>query len=89
MTGRVLTTLRQGAELLAREVGQSPELRAARAVPLAGPDVGPHVPRVLVLSPRDWAVHVQWEALIGRALAAPGHRSGSRRAVAGSRPAIA
>ena len=73
MTKRLTTTLRQGAELLLREVGQAPEMRAARAVPCQLTfDRADAAPRVLVLSPRDWAVHVQWEALIGRALAARG-----------------
>jgi hypothetical protein len=71
---RAATVLRQGVELGLREIGQSPEMRAARRAPVEAPR-GPRAddaPRVLVLSPRDWAVHVQWEALIGRALAARG-----------------
>ena len=44
-----------------------PSIRAARHAPLdarrRSSDAG--APRVLVLSPRDWAVHVQWEALLG------------------------
>jgi hypothetical protein len=69
---RAVTLLRQGLELGLREVGRAPEMRAARRAPLdrAAPVTG--APRVLVLSPRDWAVHVQWDALIGRALAARG-----------------
>lgn len=70
---RAATIARQGTELALREVGMSPEVRAARRAPLErnDPPAG-DAPRVLLLSPRDWAVHVQWEALIARALAARG-----------------
>ncbi len=68
---RVVTKLRQGVELGLREVGAAPEMRAARRIPVTY-GTAPGSPRVLMVSPRDWAVHVQWEALIGRALAARG-----------------
>lgn len=47
----------------------APEQRAARRLrseaALLPPPTGP---RTLVLSPRDWAVHVQWDAMIAHAL---------------------
>lgn len=59
----------KGVELGLREIGQAPEMRQARALArgmeLASAPTGP---RVLFLTPRDWAVHVQWEALMGQAL---------------------
>ncbi len=68
-----VTKLRQGVDLVARQLGRAPEMRAARAVPTSRGNAagGPHV---LVLSPRDWAVHVQWEALVARALESRGAR---------------
>jgi hypothetical protein len=67
----VVTKARQGVELALREVGAAPEMRAAKRIPLEHAEAQAP-PKVLVVSPRDWAVHVQWEALIGRALAARG-----------------
>jgi hypothetical protein len=71
---RAAIAIRQGVELGLREIGQSPEIRAARRTRVDRAASAPAVDaaRVLVLSPRDWAVHVQWEALIGRALVARG-----------------
>lgn len=63
---------RKGAELLLRTVGQAPEERQGRrlaaehaADPTARTADGPSV---LIVSPRDWAAHVQYEAVIGHAL---------------------
>lgn len=62
---------RKGVELLLRTVGQAPEQRGARALAAQhagrpGPVTGG--PKVLIVSPRDWAAHVQYEAVIGHAL---------------------
>lgn len=60
---------RKGVEALLRVVGQAPEQRGARRLaaetPAATSAAGAHV---LILSPRDWAAHVQYEAVIGHAL---------------------
>jgi hypothetical protein len=63
---------RKGVELLLRTVGQAPEERAARRLAAgygtaSASDSGDG-PRVLIVSPRDWAAHVQYEAVIGHAL---------------------
>jgi len=59
----------KGAHAALRELGQAPEQRRARAfarrIPVAAGTAGP---KVLVLSPRSWAVHLEWEAVIGHAL---------------------
>ncbi|MEZ5139561.1 MAG: hypothetical protein R2711_12585 [Acidimicrobiales bacterium] len=60
---------RKGVELLLRTVGEAPEQRQARH--LAAQHAGPAPeggPKVLIVSPRDWAAHVQYEAVIGHAL---------------------
>ncbi|MFN8018492.1 MAG: hypothetical protein U0P45_10250 [Acidimicrobiales bacterium] len=61
---------RKGVELLLRTVGQAPEERAARrlAAERRSSPTGGDGPRVLIVSPRDWAAHVQYEAVIGHAL---------------------
>jgi hypothetical protein len=62
--------VRKAADAALRELGQAPEQRAARRL---GPvPRGGGGPRVLFLTPRSWAAHVQWEAMIARALAARG-----------------
>lgn len=66
--------LRKGIELLLRQVGLAPEMRAARRLapsPSAAP-TSPTSPTILIVTPRDWAAHVQYEAVIGRALALRG-----------------
>ena len=63
---------------------------APRPTPAAGAtrSVAGRRPRVLFLSPRDWAVHVQWEAVIAQALRAAGcRRRASSPAAAASRSA--
>jgi hypothetical protein len=59
----------KGVELGLREIGQAPEMRQARTLARSmEPAFTPTGPRILFLTPRDWAVHVQWEALIAQAL---------------------
>jgi Capsule polysaccharide biosynthesis protein len=58
----------KGVHLGLRRVGEAPEMRAARRLRSQAPSPPPGAPRVLILSPRDWAAHVQWEAMIGQAL---------------------
>ncbi|MCU0268687.1 MAG: capsular biosynthesis protein [Acidimicrobiales bacterium] len=59
---------RKGVELLLRLVEQAPEHRRARRL-VAGADLpAASGPRVLFLCPRDWAEHVQYQAMIGQAL---------------------
>lgn len=59
----------KGAELLLRTIGEAPEQRGARALgaPRGGVGNG-NGARVLFLTPRDWAAHVQYEAVLARAL---------------------
>ena len=61
---------RKGVELLLRRLAVAPEQRTARrlrdtAAPQDGRDGRP---RVLIVSPRDWAAHVQYESVIAHAL---------------------
>ena len=53
-----------------RQLGQAPEHRAARrlAAQAPGTDPAPGATRVTILTPRSWAAHVQWEAMIAQAL---------------------
>lgn len=61
---------RKAADAALRPVAQAPEHRAARRL---GPvPRGGSGPRVLFLTPRSWAAHVQWDAVVGRALALRG-----------------
>jgi hypothetical protein len=55
-----------------RELGRAPDQQRARALArrLAFRTGGS--PRVLVLSPRSWAAHLHWEAVMGHALRARG-----------------
>lgn len=62
---------RKGVELLLRTVGHAPEQRQARVLAAEYAEIGERPtggPRVLIVSPRDWAAHVQYEAVIGHAL---------------------
>ncbi len=59
----------KGAELALRAVAAAPEQRAARRL---GPVPRGDGRRVLFVTPRDWAAHVQYEAVLGRALALRG-----------------
>ena len=58
----------KGAHFALRQVAQAPEQRAARALAAQAPAVAPGATRVAILSPRDWAAHVQWEGMIAQAL---------------------
>ncbi len=62
---------RKAVDAALREVGQAPEHRAARRLRSPEPIGGPHV---VFLTPRNWAYHVQVEALIAQALRARGAR---------------
>ncbi|MGC1512176.1 MAG: hypothetical protein WA797_04605 [Acidimicrobiales bacterium] len=64
-------SFRKGLDALQREVGRAPEQRAARGLGAVPVGAGP---KVLFLTPRSWAAHVQWEAMVGRALAERGAR---------------
>ena len=63
---------RKGFELGLRSVASAPEQRAARRLALTDSracDTPAHDgPNVLFLTPRDWAAHVQYEAMMGHAL---------------------
>ena len=57
----------KGVHLGLRQVGLAPEQRAALRLARQAPrPTGGK--RVTFLTPRDWAVHVQWEGVIGQAL---------------------
>jgi hypothetical protein len=60
----------KGLELVRRTAGQAPEQRDARALrrSLGEPAPAATGKRVLILSPRDWAAHVQYESVIGHGL---------------------
>ena len=59
----------KGAHLALRQVAEAPEQRIARrlAAQAAGTAFADG-PRVAILTPRDWAPHVQWEGMIAQAL---------------------
>jgi len=65
---RLSNLARKGLELGLREIGQSPEMRSARALASRMPEATTGGPTVAFLTPRDWASHVQWEALMAQAL---------------------
>jgi hypothetical protein len=58
----------KGVHLALRQRGLAPEQRAARALAAQAEPAPVGGPRVAFLSPRDWAAHVHWEAMIGHAL---------------------
>jgi Capsule polysaccharide biosynthesis protein len=69
----------KGVHLALRQPGWAPEQRAARRLAAQAPPPGERHGacgagadgegrRVALLSPRDWAAHVHWEAMIGHAL---------------------
>jgi hypothetical protein len=68
--GRAQEYARKGVELLLRQLGVAPEQRQSRQLrdqaqaAIAFPDGR----KVLILTPRDWAVHVQIEGMIAQAL---------------------
>jgi len=57
----------KAAHLAQRRVGQAPEQRVGRRLAEQVRERGTS-PRVLVLTLRDWAVHVEWETVIAQAL---------------------
>ncbi|MEY2426647.1 MAG: hypothetical protein QOI61_2219 [Actinomycetota bacterium] len=59
---------RKGVELALRQIAQAPEQRAARRLASGDPKPANGAPKVLVLSPRDWAAHVQVESMLAHAL---------------------
>lgn len=59
----------KGLEFLLREAGFAPEMRTARRLRSSGSrSSGDDGTRVLVVTPRDWAAHVQYESVIAHAL---------------------
>jgi hypothetical protein len=64
---------RKGAHLALRQFAAAPEQRAARGLAAQARQLvpgapAPDAPRVAILTPRDWAAHVQWEGMIAQAL---------------------
>ena len=57
----------KGVHLGLRQIGHAPEQMQARRLAAHAPQNG-EGKRVLILTPRDWAAHVQWEGMIGQAL---------------------
>jgi hypothetical protein len=58
----------KAVHFVAREFAQAPEQRHARRLGLGATLTDPDAPTVLVFSIRDWALHVQWEAIMAQAL---------------------
>ncbi|MGZ6898819.1 MAG: capsular polysaccharide export protein, LipB/KpsS family [Acidimicrobiia bacterium] len=70
---RMVEIARKGVELGLRTAAQAPEQRAARALAVRDAWVGgetgyDRAPRVLFVTPRDWAAHVQYESVMAHAL---------------------
>jgi hypothetical protein len=66
---RLLEYATKGVELGLRTVAQAPEQRQARRLRAQAGDVGEgDGTRVLMVSPRDWAEHVQYQGVIAQAL---------------------
>ncbi|TXI39857.1 MAG: hypothetical protein E6Q57_20460 [Mycobacterium sp.] len=61
-------TARKAVELLLRTVGQAPEQRGGRRLAKQHGESAGDGPRVLIVSPRDWVAHVQYESVIAHAL---------------------
>ena len=58
----------KGIDLLLRQIAQAPEQRAARHL-RRGRDASTGTgPRVLIVSPRDWAEHVTYQSVVAQAL---------------------
>lgn len=66
--GRTEEYARKGIELLLRRLALAPEQRGARHLRAGRPEVGASGKKVLIVSPRDWAAHVQYEAVLAQAL---------------------
>ncbi len=73
-SARVREYRRKGFELLLRQVAQAPEQRSARKLGAAAGDPDPDGKKVLIVTPRDWAAHVQYEGVIAQALRLRGAR---------------
>jgi hypothetical protein len=58
----------KAVELALRSVGEAPEQRAARRLVSGVPSAQGSGRRVLFVTPRDWAAHVQYESVIAQAL---------------------
>lgn len=58
----------KGVHAALREVELAPEQVRARRLAAQAPAVPPGAQRVAILTPRDWAAHVQWEGIIAQAL---------------------
>ena len=61
----------KGVHLGLRQLARAPEQQAARRLARQAGDLPAPLPaatRVTVLTPRSWAAHVQWEAMIAQAL---------------------
>lgn len=59
---------RKGVELLLRVIGEAPEQRGARRLRDQHRPTAQSGPRVLIVSPRDWAEHVQYQSVLAHAL---------------------
>ncbi|MEP6624942.1 MAG: hypothetical protein ABJC79_10895 [Acidimicrobiia bacterium] len=59
---------RKGIEQGLRQFAEAPEQRAARRLAAQSPRASGTGPTVLFLTPRDWAAHVQYEAVMAHAL---------------------
>ncbi len=60
---------RKGVHLGLRQVALAPEQVVARQLRKQATALGPATgPRVAIFTLRDWAAHVQWEAVVGQAL---------------------
>lgn len=58
----------KGASLVLRQLALAPEQLQARQIARGSDEPAVPSKRVAILSPRDWAVHVQWESMIAHAL---------------------
>jgi hypothetical protein len=58
----------KGVHAALREVALAPEQVRARRLAAQAPSVPAGAKRVAILTPRDWAAHVQWEGIIAQAL---------------------
>jgi hypothetical protein len=60
----------KGVHLALRQISEAPEQRQARRLAAQAAALTPAASgrRVAILTPRDWAAHVQWEGMIAQAL---------------------
>lgn len=64
----------QASEQIKRWMGIYPEAAQARRLGPRPANAG-DAPKVLLVTPRDWAIHVAWDGLVARALEARGARA--------------